>query len=167
MRFPDPWIQFYGSDLPSPVKLVMPNRVTSTVGITKTGNKAYLDERWQDFVYTHAIEVRDTLIFTHEGGSDFKILRYKANGCMPNLDLIVGVTYHGILKVKTVIWNPRHSNRMIRRRCRPHMCFDSLRLGAWPWGWKTFTRANGLRVGTTCKFFMLLWPIPTYSVTFS
>ncbi|KAL1563682.1 putative B3 domain-containing protein isoform X3 [Salvia divinorum] len=74
MRFPDPWFEFYETDLPSPVKLVMLNGVPSTVGITKTGNEAYLDEKWKDFVYTHTIEVRDTLIFTHEGGSDFKIL---------------------------------------------------------------------------------------------
>ncbi|KAL1549116.1 hypothetical protein AAHA92_17255 [Salvia divinorum] len=88
MRFPEPWFEFYGADLSSPVKLEMSNGVKTTVGITNAGHEAFLDECWESFVYTHSIEVSDTLVFTHQGGPDFKILRYKANGCMPDLDVI-------------------------------------------------------------------------------
>ncbi|KAL1557134.1 putative B3 domain-containing protein isoform X2 [Salvia divinorum] len=184
MRFPDPWFEF------------------------------------MDFVYTHAIEVCDTLIFTHEGGSDFKILRYKANGCMPNLDLTDPEARLPLGSRRYLPWDfeseyidleppPRQSNDMpplsaltwvliasdLERGLNlPNIWWkthvedaDSIQaVSIWveddTWtmwvkieaenvwicrGWKTFAHANGLYVGTACKFYMLPWPTPTFSVTFS
>ncbi|KAL1532260.1 putative B3 domain-containing protein isoform X3 [Salvia divinorum] len=87
MTFPQPWFDTYGADLTTTCKLKMSSGVTTTVGITKTSGKTYIEQNWRDFVYTHTIEIGDTLVFTYDEGRDFKVIRFKANGCMPDIDI--------------------------------------------------------------------------------
>ncbi|KAL1560058.1 putative B3 domain-containing protein isoform X3 [Salvia divinorum] len=75
MTFPQPWFDTYGADLTTTCKLKMPSGITTTVGITKTSEETYIEQNWRDFVYTHTIEIGDTLVFTYHGGRDFKVIR--------------------------------------------------------------------------------------------
>lgn len=75
-RHPQLWFDMYGADLPSPCNLEMPNGITSTVGITKIEQEAYLEDNWCDFCCAHLYRDRDTLVFIHCGGPNFKILRF-------------------------------------------------------------------------------------------
>ncbi|KAL1548023.1 hypothetical protein AAHA92_16311 [Salvia divinorum] len=180
----------------------MPNGVKTTVRITNVGHEAFLNESWESFVYTHSIEVCDTLVFTHQGGPDFKILRYKANGCMPDLDAIQSEnsdleppqlqlnfmsTLSGFtcvliasdldrgLNLPTIWWKTHvedtNSVQLVIFWVGDDTWIMYVKIEAenvWICrGWKTFARVNQLRVGTTCKFKMLPWPTPTFSVTFS
>ncbi|KAL1568870.1 putative B3 domain-containing protein isoform X2 [Salvia divinorum] len=174
----------------------MSNGVKSTVGITNTGHEAFLNERWESFVYTHSIEVCDTLVFTHRGGSNFKILQYKANGCMHDLDVIhpearmplgnrryhpwdiesedTSDLDHG-LNLPTIWWKTHVEDTDSVYSVTFWVGDDTWTMyvkieaeNVWICrGWKTFASATELRVGTTCKFKMLLWPTTTFSVTFS
>ncbi|XP_041993814.1 putative B3 domain-containing protein Os03g0619850 isoform X2 [Salvia splendens] len=88
LRFPQPWFDMYGADIPAVCNLQMPNGITSTVGITKIGQEAYLEDNWRNFCHSHTVEIGDTLFFSHHGGPHLKILRFKWNGCMPDSDII-------------------------------------------------------------------------------
>ncbi|KAL1548168.1 putative B3 domain-containing protein isoform X3 [Salvia divinorum] len=88
LRFPQPWFDMYRADLPSLCNLEMSNGITSTVGITKIRQEAYLEDHWHYFCYTHTIEIGDTIVFNHHAGPRFKILRFKMNGCMSEIDII-------------------------------------------------------------------------------
>ncbi|KAL1559965.1 putative B3 domain-containing protein isoform X2 [Salvia divinorum] len=88
LRFPLLWFTVYRRDLPVQCKLEMPNGLSWTVGITKTSMETYFDENWPIFVYRNNIERGHTLVFTHHGGPDFKVLRYMADGCMPDQDIV-------------------------------------------------------------------------------
>ncbi|KAL1536641.1 putative B3 domain-containing protein isoform X2 [Salvia divinorum] len=152
--------------------------------------ETYFDENWPIFVYLNNIERGHKLVFTHHGGPDFKVLRYMADGCMPDRDIVGNYRryYPSSTESKEIDLEPHQGQSGVVSSLPALTCVlmtsdleRGLNIPSIWWkthiedkdsvesatlGWKKFARMNELEVGTLCRFELLPGPTNTFNVTF-